>query len=92
MIFLAPNFECFTNYDAFYLYSFDYECLRRLRHIVVKRFEIMKKFYSSKPLLKMAGGGDAFPHPLLDWPLTKWYVTEVFRLLYLRQKPLKFEL
>ena len=29
-----------------------------LRHIVMNRFKIMKKFYSSKALLKMAGGGD----------------------------------
>ena len=34
--------------------------LKRLRHIVMKRFEIMEKFYSSKTLLKMAGGGDAY--------------------------------
>ena len=27
----------------------------------MKKFEIMEKFYSSKPLLKIAGGGDAFP-------------------------------
>ena len=59
---LAPNFECFTNYDAFCLHSFNYACLRRLRHIVMKRFEIMEKFYSSKTLLKMAGGG--MPPPL----------------------------
>ena len=35
-------------------------CLRRLQHIVMKRFEIMEKFYSSKTFLKMAGGGDAY--------------------------------
>ena len=57
VIFLAPNFECFTIYNAFCSDSFDYACLRRLRHTVMKRFETMEKFYSSKILLKMAGGG-----------------------------------
>ena len=52
-MFLTPNFECFTN-DAMCSLSFDYECSRRLRHIVTKKFEIMEKFYSSKALLKMA--------------------------------------
>ena len=54
--------------DAFCSHSFDYTCLRRLRHIVMKRFEIMGKFYSSKTLLKMAGGGmhtQYTPHPSL---------------------------
>ena len=37
-----------------------YASVRRLRHIVIKRFEIMEKFHSSKTLLKMAGGGDAY--------------------------------
>ena len=54
--FLAPNFECFTN-DAFCSHSFDYACVRRLPHIVMKRFEIMEKFYSSKTWLKM---GDVY--------------------------------
>ena len=54
--FLAPNFECLTN-DAFCSHSFDYACLRRQRHIVMKRFEITENFYSSKALSKMAGGG-----------------------------------
>ena len=65
MLFLAPNFECFTN-DAFCSHSFDYACLKRLRHIVMKRFEIMEKFYSFKTLLKIAGGGmhtQHTPHP-----------------------------
>ena len=36
----------------------------------MKRFEIMEKFYSSKALLKMAGGGGCIPHiPSLDPPL-----------------------
>ena len=38
----------------------------------MKRFDVMEKFYSSKALLKMAGGreGDAPPTPsLLDLPL-----------------------
>ena len=35
---------------------------KRLRHIVMKRFEIMAKFYSSKALLKMAGGRGCIPH------------------------------
>ena len=29
----------------------------------MKRFEIMEYFYSSKTLLKMAGGGMHTPHP-----------------------------
>ena len=69
--FFAPNFECFSN-DAFSLRSFDYACLRRLKHIVMKRFEMMKKFCSTKTLLKMAGGGmhkQHIPHPPLDPPL-----------------------
>ena len=39
--FLVPNFEYFTN-DAFCSHSFNYACLRC---IVMKRFEIMEKFY-----------------------------------------------
>ena len=35
----------------------------------VRRFEITEKFYSSKALLKMAGGGVHPPHPPLDPPL-----------------------
>ena len=54
-------FECFTKYDVFCSHSFDYKCLRRLKHIVMKRFEIMEKFYSLKALLKMAGGGGMHP-------------------------------
>ena len=61
---LAPNFECFTKYDAFCLHSFDHACLRQLRHdIVMKRIKIMAKFDSSKALLKMVGGGMHPPHP-----------------------------
>ena len=63
--FFAPNFECFSN-DEFCSHGFEYACLRRLRHIVMKRFKIMEKFYSSKTLLKMAGGGmhmQHTPHP-----------------------------
>ena len=46
---LLPNFKCFAN-DALCSHSFAYACLSRLRHIVMKRFEIMEKFYSSKAL------------------------------------------
>ena len=49
------------SHDTFCSHSFNHACLRRLRHIVMKRFEIMEKNYSSKALLKMAGGGDASP-------------------------------
>ena len=49
------------NYDAFCTHGFDHACLRRLRHIVRKRFEIMEKFYLSKALVKLAGGEDASP-------------------------------
>ena len=60
-IFLASIFECFTKFDVLCSHSFDYACLRRLKHIVMKRFEIIEKIYPSKALLKMAGGGDASP-------------------------------
>ena len=52
--FFGPNFKCFTN-DAFCLHGFDYAYLRRLRHIVIKKFEIIKKLYLCETLLKMAG-------------------------------------
>ena len=62
-MFLAPNFECFNKNDAFCSHSIDYyACLRRLRHVVMKRFENAEKFYSSATLLKMAGGGRHPPH------------------------------
>ena len=51
-VFGPYSFECFTKYDSFGLHSFDFACLRRLRHIVTKRFKIMEKFYSSKTLSK----------------------------------------
>ena len=66
--FLAPNLECFTKYDAFCSHGFNYACLRRLRHIVIKRFEVIEKFYSSKALLKMAGWGMHTQHtPQPPW-------------------------
>ena len=38
--------------------------------VISKTFEIMEKFYSLKILLKLAGGGDAFPtYPHLEQPL-----------------------
>ena len=59
--------------DAICSHSFDYACLRRLRHIVMKRFEIVERLYSSKALLKMAsgggGGGEGDASPTLDPPL-----------------------
>ena len=60
-MFLVLNFECFTKDDAFCSHSFDYACLRRLRYIVMKWFEVAENFYSFKALLKMAGVGDASP-------------------------------
>ena len=84
-IILAPNFECFTKYDAFCLLSFDYACFWRLRHIVMKRFEIVEKFYASKALLKVADGG-CIPH-ISPWirpwsgartaQTAEWYRTSV---------------
>ena len=40
-----------------------------LRLLLLKRFEIMEKLYSSTAWLKMIGGGDASPHPPLNPPL-----------------------
>ena len=54
-MFLAPNCESFTKYDAFCSHSFNYACFRQLRHIAMKRFQIMKKFYSFKRLWNMVG-------------------------------------
>ena len=53
----SPNMTQFVRIVLSYAY------LRRLRHIVMKRFQIMKKFYSSIALLKMAGGEMHPPHP-----------------------------
>ena len=58
----------FTKYDAFSP-SFDYACLRRLRHIFMKRFKIMANFYLSKALCKMAGRRECISHIPLDPPL-----------------------
>ena len=72
-MFLAPNFKCFNKYDASCSHSFDCACLKRLRYIVMKRLEITEYFYSSKALLKMAGGVDASPTSPLDPALlTAW--------------------
>ena len=80
-MFLAPNFERFTKYDAFCLQSFNYACLRSLRDIVTKRFENAENFYSFKALLKMAGGG---VHPTLPGSAP---VSEMIpRLRYSNQK------
>ena len=62
-MFLSPNFECFIKYDALCSHSFDYACLRRLRHIVMKRYKIAEKFYSSKALIKVTGGGVHLNYP-----------------------------
>ena len=56
----APKSECFTKYDAFCLYIFDY-AFQGVRFIVDKRFEILEKLYSSKTCWKMAGRGNAPP-------------------------------
>ena len=42
-----------------------YECFRAKDLLLLKRFEIMEKLYSSTILLKMAGGGMHTPHSLL---------------------------
>ena len=68
----SPNFKCFTKCNVFCSHSFDYACLkvlRQLRHIVMKRFEITEKFYSSTALLKMAGEGMHPSHAPLDPPM-----------------------
>ena len=41
----------------------------RIVIVKLKRFKILEKFYSSKTLLKLAGGGMHPPHPSLDPPL-----------------------
>ena len=46
--------------------------LKATKAYCYEMFEIMEKFYSSKTLLKMAGGGmhlQYIPHPPLDPPL-----------------------
>ena len=78
-MFLAPNFDCFTIYDAFCSHSVDSACLRRLRHIVMKRFEITENFYSFKALLKMAGGGEM--HPLFKSASSHQNFLDPFQLL-----------
>ena len=68
--FFAPKSECFTKYDAFCSYIFDYVCLECKAYCYVsKKFEIMEKLHSSKTYLKTAGGEDASPTSLLDPPL-----------------------
>ena len=65
-LFLASNFECFTKYDPICSHIFNHACLRRVRHIVMKRLKIAEKFYSSKALLKWVVGG--YIHPwILSW-------------------------
>ena len=71
-----------TKYDALCSRSFDYASLRRLRHIVVKRFETAENFY--KALLKMAGGGmhtQHSPHSPLESAPDCRLETAVDRLL-----------
>ena len=57
--------------------------LRRLRHIVMKRFEFKEKFYSSKTLLKMAGGGCMRSKPHIPPGIRLW--------LYNNKDGLKFK-
>ena len=57
-----PNSVCLTKYDAFCSNIFVYACLRR-KASLSKRFEIMKKLYTSKTFLKMASGRMHIPHP-----------------------------
>ena len=52
----------------------------------MKRFEIMEKFYLSKALLKMAGGGVHPPHmdpPLLVYVPIQYHSYNAMQLLYL---------
>ena len=69
--FFAPNSECLAKYDAFFSHVFDYACLRLIA--ISKRFENTQKLYTSKPLLKMAGGRMDTPGPhstpwIRPWP------------------------
>ena len=63
LYFCTLTLSASPNMMNFCTHSFDYACLRRLRLIVMKRFEIMEKIYLSKALLKMAGEGMHPPHP-----------------------------
>ena len=55
--FLALNFQSFTKYCTFSIHA----CLGRNGLLLLKRIKIMEKLYSSKTLLKMAGGRDTSP-------------------------------
>ena len=56
--FFAPKSECFTKYDAFCSYVFDYACLGRKAYCYRKGSQLWKKLYSSKICLKLAGAFD----------------------------------
>ena len=55
--FLPLKSECFTKYDAFCSYIFDYACLGCKAYCYRKGSKLWKKLYSSKTCLKVAGGG-----------------------------------
>ena len=59
-----PNSECFAKHDAFCSHIFDYACLRRKAYkSLMKRVEITENLYTSKTILKMAGGRMHTHHP-----------------------------
>ena len=69
--FFDPDSECFAKYDAFGAHIFDYACLRRIGLSLSKRFEVMEKLYTSKTILKMAGGRMHASHSnpwISHWP------------------------
>ena len=69
--FFDPKSKCFTKYDAFCFYIFDYACLGRKAYCYRKGSKSWKKLYLSKTCLKMGGGG---MHPSLD-PLLPALIT-----------------
>ena len=76
-IFLDPNSECFSKYDAFCSHIFDYACLKRKAYCYRRgsKIEIMEKLHISKTFFKMAGGRMHTPHSdstpwIRPWPLS----------------------
>ena len=57
--FFAPKSECFTKYDAFCSYFFDYACLGHKAYCYQKGSKLWKNCIHQKTCLKMPGEGGA---------------------------------